>query len=143
MADERTAVQRSLNMAAVRRTNTKPELALRSALHSLGLRFRVDYPIRLQSKFVRPDIAFTRWKVAIFIDGCFWHMCPTHGEIPATNVGFWKPKLEGNAIRDKEQTRLLTDAGWTVVRIWEHEPLESAVAQVEAALTSRRRASVI
>jgi DNA mismatch endonuclease (patch repair protein) len=134
---------RSRNMAAVKRTNTKPEVQLRSALHLIGYRFRKDFPIRVDQRLVRPDVAFTKVRVAVFIDGCFWHMCPAHGEIPATNVGFWKPKLEGNALRDKQQTRLLTDAGWTVVRIWEHEPLESAVAQVEAALTSRRRANMI
>ncbi|WP_255398242.1 very short patch repair endonuclease [Mycobacterium sp. E2238] len=128
---------RSRNMAAVKRANTKPEVQLRSALHLIGYRFRKDFPIRVNRRLVRPDVAFTKVRVAVFIDGCFWHMCPTHGEIPATNVGFWRHKLEGNASRDREQTRLLTDAGWTVVRIWEHEPLESAVAQVEAALPSR------
>lgn len=134
---------RSRNMAAVKRTNTKPEVQLRSALHLIGYRFRKDFAIRVDRRLVRPDVAFTKVRVAVFIDGCFWHMCPRHGEIPATNVGFWKSKLEGNALRDKEQTRLLTGAGWTVVRIWEHEPLESAVAQVEAALASQRHARVI
>lgn len=132
---------RSRNMAAVKRANTKPEVQLRSALHLIGYRFRKDFAIRVNRRLVRPDVAFTKARVAVFIDGCFWHMCPMHGEIPATNVGFWRQKLEGNALRDKEQTRLLTVAGWTVVRIWEHEPLESAVEQVEATLAAQRRVS--
>jgi DNA mismatch endonuclease, patch repair protein len=128
---------RSRNMAAVKRSNTKPEIALRHALHAVGLRYRKDYPLRIGRKLIRPDIAFTRSKVAIFVDGCFWHCCPQHAELPATNVGFWSAKLEANAARDREQDRLLREAGWLVVRIWEHEPLETAVATVRSALTSR------
>lgn len=128
---------RSRNMAAVKRSNTKPEIALRHALHATGLRYRKDYPLRLGQKLVRPDIAFTRAKVAVFVDGCFWHRCPRHGEVPVTNVGFWSSKLEANEARDCEQNRLLKDAGWLVVRVWEHEPLDSAVATVRAALAER------
>jgi len=128
---------RSRNMAAVKRSNTKPEIALRQALHATGLRYRKDYPLRLGRKLIRPDIAFTRGKVAVFVDGCFWHRCPSHGEVPATNVGFWSAKLEGNEARDREQDRLLGEAGWLVVRIWEHEPLDAAIAVVRAALTTR------
>lgn len=128
---------RSRNMAAVKRSDTKPEIALRHALHAAGFRYRKDYPLRLGRKLVRPDIAFTRVRVAVFVDGCFWHGCPQHGEVPATNVGFWAAKLEANADRDREQGRLLGDAGWLVVRIWEHEPLDAAINAVKAALTSR------
>ena len=128
---------RSRNMAAVKRSNTKPEIALRHALHATGLRYRKDYPLRLGRKLIRPDIAFTRARVAVFVDGCFWHRCPRHGEVPATNVGFWSAKLEANEARDREQNRLLGDAGWLVVRIWEHEPLDAAIATVRAALTAR------
>jgi DNA mismatch endonuclease (patch repair protein) len=128
---------RSRNMAAVKRSNTKPEIAVRHALHAAGLRYRKDYPLRLGRKLIRPDIAFTRLRVAVFIDGCFWHSCPRHGEVPATNVGFWSAKLEANTARDREQNRLLADAGWFVVRIWEHEPLDAAIATVRAAITSR------
>jgi DNA mismatch endonuclease, patch repair protein len=128
---------RSRNMAAVKRSNTKPEIALRHALHGAGLRYRKDYPLRLGRKLIRPDIAFTRLRVAVFIDGCFWHRCPQHGEVPATNVGFWTAKLEANAARDREQDRLLGDAGWHVVRIWEHESLDAAIATVRAALASQ------
>lgn len=79
---------------------------------------------------VRPDIAFTRAKVAVFIDGCFWHLCPDHGQIPASNTAFWKDKLERNAARDLEQTRALESAGWTVLRIWEHVSIEDAVQSI-------------
>jgi DNA mismatch endonuclease (patch repair protein) len=127
-------------MAAVKRSNTKPEIALRHALHAVGLRYRKDYPLRLGRKLIRPDIAFTRSRVAVFIDGCFWHRCPQHGEVPATNTGFWSAKLEANAARDREQDRLLSDAGWLVVRIWEHEPLDAAITAVRAALTARAAA---
>ncbi|QLL08640.1 very short patch repair endonuclease [Mycobacterium vicinigordonae] len=128
-------------MAAVKRVNTKPEIALRSMLHKLGYRFRVDFAIRVSGKIIRPDVALTRWKVAIFVDGCFWHMCPQHRTMPATNADFWKQKLEGNAARDKDQNQLLTDAGWLVVRIWEHESLDDAVYEVQRAIDQRRRPS--
>jgi DNA mismatch endonuclease (patch repair protein) len=121
-------------MAAVRRTNTKPELILRRALHAAGYRFRKDYAIRLAGKLIRPDIAFTKRRLAVFVDGCFWHGCPVHGEVPATNRQFWSDKLGANVNRDRLQDRLLAEAGWSVVRVWEHETLETAVASVIAAL---------
>jgi DNA mismatch endonuclease, patch repair protein len=130
-------------MAAVKRADTRPEVQLRSALHAAGYRFRKDFPTRIDGRLIRPDIAFTKSRVAVFLDGCFWHSCPTHGEIPATNATFWATKLEANAARDKEQTRLLTDAGWAVVRIWEHESLESAIAQVEAVVPYQRQADIL
>ncbi len=132
------SAERSRNMAAVKRTNTQPEVQLRSALHAAGYRFRKDLPIRLGGRLIRPDIAFTGPRVAVFIDGCFWHSCPTHGEIPATNTTFWKEKLVANAARDRQQTKLLSDAGWLVVRIWEHEPLASAMGLITSAVMSRR-----
>lgn len=125
---------RSRNMAAVKRSNTKPELQLRSALHRAGYRFRKDFPIKIDGKVVRPDIAFTSRRIAIFVDGCFWHCCPRHGQVPATNTDFWEAKLRGNAARDREQDRLLKESRWTVVRIWEHEPLEVATGMVTRAL---------
>ena len=117
-------------MAAIRRTNTKQEVALRSALHRQGYRFRKDFPIRIDSKLIRPDIAFTRRKVAVFIDGCFWHCCPEHGRKPTVNGGYWSPKLEGNVRRDKEQTAALQAAGWQVIRFWAHEPLEVVLVEI-------------
>jgi DNA mismatch endonuclease (patch repair protein) len=121
---------RSQNMAAVRRSNTTPELILRKALHAAGYRFRKDYPIRAGGRLIRPDVAFTRRRVAVFVDGCFWHGCPTHGQVPATNVAFWTAKLDANIKRDRLQDRLLKAEGWSIVRIWEHEPIEGALAEV-------------
>jgi DNA mismatch endonuclease (patch repair protein) len=117
-------------MQANRRTNTKPEVRLRSALHTLGYRFRKDFVVRLADTRVRPDIVFTRRKVAVFVDGCFWHVCPEHGRQPTTNEWYWAPKLRRNMERDRKADDLLSGAGWTVVRIWEHESLESAVGLV-------------
>jgi DNA mismatch endonuclease (patch repair protein) len=85
---------------------------------------------------VRPDVVFTRRKVAIFVDGCFWHVCPTHGREPTHNEWYWTPKLRRNVERDRSADRALGEAGWTVVRIWEHTAPGQAVLLVEAALGS-------
>ena len=126
---------RSANMRANRRTDTKPELALRRALHRQGLRYRKDYRLDLASARVRPDIAFTARRVAVFVDGCFWHACPEHGTKPASNTWYWGPKLIRNVERDRAADAALLAAGWQVVRVWEHVPLDAAVAAVIAALT--------
>jgi DNA mismatch endonuclease (patch repair protein) len=130
------SAQRSRNMAAVKRADTQPEVRLRSALHVAGFRFRRDYAMRIDGRLIRPDIAFTRRRVAIFIDGCFWHSCPLHGTTPATNVAFWTAKLLANSARDRRQSEMLTDHGWLVIRIWEHEPIEVAVELVASAMKS-------
>jgi len=124
-------------MRANRRTDTKPELALRRALHRQGYRFRKDYRLDLDGARVRPDIAFTARRVAVFVDGCFWHACPDHGSKPAANVWYWEPKLRRNVERDRAADAALAAEGWDVVRIWEHEPLEAAVTAVLAALAPR------
>ncbi|MFI8664580.1 very short patch repair endonuclease [Rhodococcus qingshengii] len=129
-----TSAGRSRNMQAIRRADTKPEIRLRSALHALGFRYRKDFPIRIDGRLIRPDIVFTRRKVVVFVDGCFWHSCPEHGRAPGVNQEYWSPKLRRNAERDKVQTLLLEQECWTVIRIWEHVPLEDAVAKVQAAL---------
>ncbi|MBT0770766.1 very short patch repair endonuclease [Kineosporia sp. J2-2] len=129
-----TSPGRSRNLAAIRRTNTKPEVAVRSALHRRGHRFRKDLRIDLADGRVRPDIVFTRTKVAIFIDGCFWHVCPLHGREPTSNEWYWTPKLRKNVARDEKANNLLTSSGWTVVRIWEHESLANAIESIEATL---------
>jgi DNA mismatch endonuclease, patch repair protein len=110
-------------MAAIRRKDTKPEVALRSLLHRSGYRFRKDYAIRIDGRLIRPDIAFTKRRIAIFVDGCFWHSCPEHGRQPSVNGQYWAPKLERNVTRDREQADALRGAGWTVLRFWEHESL--------------------
>ena len=125
-------------MRANRRTDTKPELALRSALHRQGYRFRKDFRVDLDGGArVRPDIAFTARRVAVFVDGCFWHVCPEHGRDPAVNEWYWAPKLRRNIERDRAADAALAAAGWQVVRVWEHEPLDAAIAAVVAVLDGR------
>jgi DNA mismatch endonuclease, patch repair protein len=129
---------RSANMRANRRTDTKPELALRRALHKRGYRFRKDYRLDLDGgRRVRPDIAFTARRVAVFVDGCFWHACPEHGSKPRANDWYWTPKLARNVERDRVADQTLASAGWQVVRIWEHESLEQALAAVIAVVGAR------
>jgi DNA mismatch endonuclease (patch repair protein) len=121
-------------MQGNRRSDTKPELALRSALHALGYRYRKDFRIDLPQRRVRPDIAFTRRKVAVFVDGCFWHACPEHGSQPKNNEWYWSPKLVRNVERDRAADDALAQAGWTVVRLWEHVPVSDAIAAVISAV---------
>lgn len=125
---------RSANMRANRRADTKPELALRRALHRQGYRYRKDYRLDLAGARVRPDIAFTARRVAVFVDGCFWHCCPEHGSQPTANTWYWAPKLARNVERDRTADEALAAAGWSVVRVWEHESVDGAVAAVVAAL---------
>lgn len=132
-----TTAGRSRNMQAIRRTDTKPEVQLRSALHRDGYRFRKDMVVQTSSRRVRPDIVFTARKIAVFVDGCFWHCCPEHGRQPSVNSGYWSPKLARNVERDRLADVALGDDGWHVVRIWEHEPLETAMRLVKQALQSR------
>ena len=129
-----TSPGRSRNMSAIRRSGTRPELALRSALHRLGYRFRKDLRVEAAGVRTRPDIAFPRQRVAVFVDGCFWHSCPEHGRAPRVNGGYWSPKLAGNRDRDARQTAALHAEGWLVLRLWEHEELTDMVSRVRAAL---------
>lgn len=140
MASELTppTMARSNNMRANRRTDTKPEVRLRQALHARGHRYRKDLRLRLPARAVRPDIVFTRRKLAVFVDGCFWHLCPEHGRQPTVNGTYWGPKLLKNVERDREADRALEAAGWGVVRLWEHLALDDAVGRVEEALAGRR-----
>jgi DNA mismatch endonuclease, patch repair protein len=121
---------RSANMRANRRKDTKPELELRRALHARGYRYRKDYRLDLTGARVRPDIAFTARRVAVFVDGCFWHCCPEHGSQPANNTWYWQPKLARNVERDRAADTALAEAGWNVVRVWEHESVDAAVEVV-------------
>lgn len=119
-------------MLGNRRRDTTPELRLRRELHRRGLRYRVDIPVRAGDVLTRPDLVFTRARVAVFVDGCFWHRCPEHGLDPRANRAYWKPKLEANVARDARANAALTQGGWFVVRIWEHEDVGEAAARVEA-----------
>lgn len=124
-------------MQANRGRDTKPEVRLRSALHRLGLRFRKGLRISTASVSVRPDIVFTKLRVAVFVDGCFWHSCPVHGTSPRSNSNYWIPKLQRNTERDAVVNEALSQAGWRVIRVWEHEDVEVAAERIAFALSTR------
>ena len=111
----------SRRMARTGRRDTKPELELRRALFARGLRYRVDAPDRSRQYAGAADIVFAAAKVAVFVDGCFWHGCPDHATWPKANEEFWREKIETNRLRDRDTDRRLAEAGWSVVRVWEHE----------------------
>lgn len=122
-------------MKGNRKRDTRPEVALRSALHRVGLRFRCDYPIRAPGRRpIRVDVGFTRQRVAVFVDGCFWHCCPEHSNMPRSNRSYWQPKLARNVQRDAETVAALADMGWHTIRVWEHEDPADAARRVRAAL---------
>lgn len=125
-------------MSVLARRDTRPEVALRRALHCRGLRFRVQLPVPGNRRRTI-DIAFTRARLAVFVDGCFWHGCPEHGTKPATNAEWWAWKIGRNVARDRDTEALLVAAGWTVVRVWEHEPVHDATDRVERAWRSTVR----
>jgi DNA mismatch endonuclease (patch repair protein) len=119
-------------MRANGRTDTRPELALRKALHRRGLRYRIDRRIPLGSRGVRPDVSFPALSLAVFVDGCFWHSCPQHATVPKANADYWVPKLAANVCRDRRNDRELEDAGWTVLRFWAHESVDRMADEVLA-----------
>jgi DNA mismatch endonuclease (patch repair protein) len=124
-------------MRANRRVDTRPEVLLRSELHRRGMRFRKDYPITVDKFRVRVDIAFTRRRFAVFVDGCFWHSCPLHGSQPKSNFDFWFRKLSGNVARDLLVSARLEQIGWTVLRVWEHEDFRTAATRIAELLRDR------
>jgi len=107
-------------MSKLGQRDTGPEIAIRSELHRRGLRFRVHVRPE-QDLATKADIVFRPSRVCVYVDGCFWHSCPEHGSMPASNHDFWEEKLRRNTERDAENTGLLRDRGWTVLRCWEHE----------------------
>ncbi|MEP7023016.1 MAG: very short patch repair endonuclease [Actinomycetota bacterium] len=112
------------------RSDTKPELAIRRLVHARGLRYRVDAPLPIAGVRRRADLLFSRAKVAVFVDGCYWHSCPEHGTRPKANATWWADKLAANMQRDRDTDRRLGAAGWAVVRIWEHEDPAAAAEQI-------------
>jgi DNA mismatch endonuclease (patch repair protein) len=123
----------SAQMRRMGRRNTAPELALRSELTSRGLRYRLhrrDLP-------GTPDLAFVTARVAVFVDGCFWHGCPEHGVMPKANRDWWQSKLAANQTRDKKNDRALVDAGWLPVHVWEHEDPAVAAASLACLVGER------
>jgi DNA mismatch endonuclease (patch repair protein) len=123
-------------MQATGRRDTPPELALRRCLHRMGLRYRVDYAPLTRSRR-RADIVFTRKRVAVFVDGCFWHGCPEHVTWPSQNAKWWREKISRNRARDQDTERVLLEHGWRVCRVWEHENPEEAAVRVLFALKRR------
>lgn len=116
MPDVLTPEQRRKCMSRIRGKNTKPEVALRKALWSMGFRYRIHFPLP-----GKPDIVFSRQRIAIFVDGCFWHRCHEHFTPPESNSEFWAKKIDANVERDCKVNRALEGQGWTVLRYWEHE----------------------
>lgn len=128
----------SARMSRQARRDTKPEVAVRKLLHAAGYRFRVNARVPDMPRRTI-DIAFTRAKVAVMIDGCFWHGCPVHATQPKSNAEWWREKLDRNMARDRETTEHLAAAGWTVLRFWEHEAPDGAAELVAAAVEQERR----
>ena len=120
--------------------DTHPELALRRLLWGRGLRYRVDVaPVKGMRR--RADVVFTRARVAVLVDGCFWHACPEHSTMPRANAEWWSAKLSANVERDRDTDRRLVDEGWHVERVWEHEPPEVAAERIERVVRARCTAS--
>nr|VFK39879.1 MAG: T/G mismatch-specific endonuclease [Candidatus Kentron sp. SD]VFK45320.1 MAG: T/G mismatch-specific endonuclease [Candidatus Kentron sp. SD] len=133
MVDRLTLEQRRRCMSRVRAQNTKPEILLRKALWMRGARYRLraDLP-------GKPDLVFSGKRVAVFVDGCFWHGCPIHGGIPATNREFWEKKLGDNVARDRRIDAELSGMGWRVLRVWTHEIKQDVVAAADRIMAAIR-----
>jgi DNA mismatch endonuclease (patch repair protein) len=128
--------QVSAHLSQVRRRDTAPEMLVRSLLHQRGLRFRVDRPIAGLPRR-RADIVFPRARVAVFIDGCFWHGCVEHCVAPKANASWWKEKIAANRRRDQETNVALEDLGWAVIRVWEHERACDAAQEIHTTVLER------
>lgn len=131
------SVRRS--MRSNRRRDTKPELEVRRLLHASGLRYRVDHAPDRGHLRNRADIVFTRARVAVFVDGCFWHGCVEHHRAPTANGAYWAEKVARNAERDRRVTAMLRERGWRVLRFWEHESPDEVAAAIISAVRSPTR----
>ena len=133
MVDKISREKRSRNMAAIHSKNTKPEVKLRRELWARGFRYKIHYGKQ------KIDIAFPSKKVALFVDGCFWHGCPIHAHEPKSNQSYWLPKLKKNVQRDIATNELLKAEGWTVIRLWEHEldDMDSVIKTISESLFIR------
>ena len=135
----------SRRMAKVRQTGTDAELALRREMYRIGLRYRVDFEVLRKPRRVA-DAAFPGRKIAVFVDGCFWHGCPEHATWPKRNADFWRQKIEANRRRDADTNARLQANGWTALRFWSHEsPVEAAktVARAVAKADTKYHASAL
>ncbi|PWK79409.1 T/G mismatch-specific endonuclease [Lentzea atacamensis] len=126
-------------MRRTRRTGTAPELAVRRALHRRGLRYLVDVAPPGTNRRRRVDVLLRGAKIALFVDGCFWHSCPEHGQVPKANREWWEVKLRGVVVRDRDTDLQLAAAGWLVVRVWEHDDPEQVADRVVALVAARVR----
>jgi DNA mismatch endonuclease (patch repair protein) len=135
--DNLSKEKRSKIMAAIHSKNTKPELILRNALYAKGIEFETYYSSE------KIDIAFPIKKMAVFVDGCFWHGCPVHSHKIGTNETYWQPKLQKNIERDKRKTEKLKKQGWTVLRFWEHELIDKdkVVNKIQKTLQEKKLSS--
>lgn len=127
----------SRRMAKVRQKGTGAEVALRRELYRSGLRYRVDFEVLKKPRRVA-DVAFPGLRIAVFVDGCFWHGCPEHATWPKQNAEFWRQKIETNRARDADTNSRLRDIGWTVLRFWEHESPVTAAEVVEQVIIATR-----
>lgn len=132
----------SARMSRQTSRDTSAEWAVRQLLHASGYRYRIHYPVPGMRRR-KIDIAFTRARLAVLIDGCFWHSCPEHATSPKANAEWWRHKLDRNIERDQETNEQLLSEGWTVLRFWEHESPDAVMRQVAAAveleMASRRK----
>lgn len=126
-----------LRMKQVRQRNTSAELAVRRELYARGLRYRIQVLVSTKPRRVA-DIAFSGLRVAVFVDGCFWHGCPKHATWPKQNAEFWRAKIATNQQRDRDTDERLRAEGWMVIRVWAHEPPERVAAKVAAVVEKRR-----
>lgn len=125
-------------MRSVRQKGTQKELEIRSALHRLGMRFRIQvFPVDGLRR--QADIVFRSERIAVFVDGCFWHSCPVHRTLPKSNTEWWRAKLEQNMLRDEDTNTKLSEAGWLVLRFWEHEDSNQVAKEIETIVKKRRR----
>lgn len=125
-------------MARVRQKGTGAELMLRHALHAMGLRYRLQVPLLSKPRRVA-DIVFPGARVAVFVDGCFWHGCPEHATWPKKNADFWREKIKANQVRDADTNQRLEALGWTIVRVWTHEAAEEAAARIAHVIRERKK----
>jgi len=136
---EASSTVASKRMRACGPRDTAPELALRRMLHGMGLRYRLDEPV-LKGFRRKADLVFRRARIAVYVDGCFWHRCPLHATWPKANAEFWRDKIETNRLRDIDTDRRLAEQGWLVIRVWEHEDPAPAAERIAAAIAARRSA---
>ncbi|MDQ4503897.1 very short patch repair endonuclease [Sinomonas sp. ASV322] len=148
MSQERAVVPSWASTPAIRKTmqgnrsrDTAPELLVRRAVHAMGLRYRVAF--RPEPELRRTaDLVFTRARIAVFIDGCYWHGCPEHYIEPKRNVDYWRPKIARNRERDEQTTAALASHGWLVLRFWSHEDPATVARTIRAAVVGRAASGV-